>query len=238
MTPAAGSTSNPAKPNFCPVCGDPVRPDERFCDKCGATLTPSAGSPGVQGGQVASPPPGGPAAFGAPGAGFQPGYAAPAKGRSNTGLILGCVAVLILGVIGICVVGGVGVALFGGDVTPTPAVALVVPSATPIPIAQPTRPASVEPTATAVHGGLSSSLRTALLGSVMILAPDDTGRPVTSGSGTILTPQGHILTNFHVIGNTDTGKYENKKGLYFVGISSPELNTNRHPLSGAGGEGR
>jgi S1-C subfamily serine protease len=230
MTSAAGSTPNPAKPNFCPVCGDPVRPDERFCDKCGANMTPAAGWPGVQGGRVASAPPGGPVAFGAPGGGSPPAYAAPAKGRSNTGLILGCVALLIVGVIGICMVGGIGVALFGGDVTPTPGLALVVTSpipvatATPVPIAQPTRTASVAPAATVVVGGLSSWLRTALMGSVLILAPDDTGRPVASGSGTILTPQGHILTNFHVIGDTATGKYENKKGLYFVGISPPALN--------------
>jgi S1-C subfamily serine protease len=236
MTPAAGSTSNPAKPNFCPVCGDPVRPDERFCDKCGATLTPTAGLPGVQEGPVASPPPGGPVAFGAPGGGFQPAFA-PARGRSNTGLILGCVAVLIIGVIGVCMVGGLGVALFGGDATPTPALALVVPSAPPVPAAtpvptaspvptvQPTRTASAAPIATVVSSGLSSLLRTALMGSVLIIAPDDTGKYVASGSGTILTPQGHILTNFHVIGDTDTGRYENKSGLYFVGISSPELNT-------------
>jgi S1-C subfamily serine protease len=238
MTPAAGSTSNPAKPNFCPVCGDPVRVDERFCDKCGATLTPTAGSPAAPGGQFASPPPGGPVAFGALGGGFQPAYA-PAKGRSNTGLILGCIAILILGAVGVCMVGGLGVALFGGDVTPTPSVAAVVATGTSIPIAQPTVsvaqpatptarptvPPSVEPTATPVRTGILPSLRTALMGSVLIIAPDDAGRYVASGSGTILTPQGHILTNFHVIGDTDTGKYENKKGLYFVGISSPELNT-------------
>jgi len=26
------------KPSFCPSCGDPVSPDEKFCDKCGQKL--------------------------------------------------------------------------------------------------------------------------------------------------------------------------------------------------------
>ena len=121
---------------------------------------------------------------------------------------MGCVAVILLGVIGLCVVGLGGVALFGGGsatATPSPVAAtpVLAPTATRTAAPVAVTPA-VSPTPTAPPAG--SSLRTALLGSVLIVALDDSGRAVATGSGTMLTPQGHILTNFHVVGDPDTGR--------------------------------
>jgi serine protease Do len=41
----------------------------------------------------------------------------------------------------------------------------------------------------------------------------------STGSGSLLTPAGHILTNFHVIGDVDSGSYYNQGGLVFVGLN-------------------
>lgn len=140
------------------------------------------------------------------------------KTQSKTPLIIGCVALLIVGILGVCVVGLGGYALLGnGSHTPTLAAQIATAtssgktSATPV----------LAPTAAS---NLAPTLQTALSSSVFILLPDDTGKPLVSGSGTLLTAQGHILTNFHVVGDTDTGKLYNKQGLAFIGITSSDLN--------------
>jgi S1-C subfamily serine protease len=146
--------------------------------------------------------------------------AQPAK--SKTPLILGCIALLIFGIIGICALSLGGLILLGGNSgTPTPLAARSFATLTPAiqtPIVKP------PVTATSASTSASDPLRIALAGSVFILTPDDSGKPLSSGSGTVLTPQGHILTNFHVIGDIATGKFLNKQSLVYIGISPPELN--------------
>ena len=145
------------------------------------------------------------------------------KKSSKTPLILGCVALVFLGIVGFCVLSLGGLILIGGSETPTPALSSGL--ATPILGALKT------PTSASVSvPSLSTPLRTALLGSAFILTPDDSGKPQSSGSGTILTPQGHILTNFHVIGDPDTGKFDNKQGLAYIGLNPPELNAKPNVL--------
>ena len=169
--------------------------------------------------------------------------AAPRQGKSHAGLIVGCVALIVLGFIGFCVVSTCGLAVLGGSITRTPTLAAQAVATTPI-VQKSNTPAIVQaiatttsirvvataPSASAVATVTSASaptpnpLQTALHGSVYVLSPDDSGRPLETGSGTILTPQGHILTNFHVIGDTVTGKFYNKQGLVYIGISPPEMN--------------
>ena len=174
--------------------------------------------------------------------GTAPG-AAPRQGKSRVGLILGCGALFFLGFIGFCVVSTCGLAILGGSITRTPTVAAQAIATTPI-VQKSFTPAIVQAvattpsirvtatttsiramaTVTSASASTSTPLHTALLGSVFLLTPDDSGKPIKSGSGTIITSQGHILTNFHVIGDKDTGKYTNRQGLVYIGINPPGLN--------------
>jgi S1-C subfamily serine protease len=174
-------------------------------------------------------PPAPPSAYPPPTAYAAPVYA-PAPKKSNTCLYIGCGAAIMLALVLMCVVGVFGITLFGGDTTPTPVAVPTQPIVLPVSTGTTVAPVKVEATATATvtptppRTGLSPILRTALMGSVLIVSLNEAGVPIASGSGTVLTPQGHILTNFHVIGNTDTGVYDNRRGLVWIGISPPELN--------------
>ena len=98
--------------------------------------------------------------------------------------------------------------------TPTPAPA----TATPVP---PTpSPTLVKPTPTLP---LSEALDRALLATVQIIVPVDGERRSSAGSGSVLTEKGHILTNFHVVGDPDTGRLYNRRGLIYVAVSPPNL---------------
>lgn len=199
------------RPRFCPKCGDPVRPDELYCDKCGTRLVSEAAAaagPTLPPSPQASPP-------------VPPAYAPPPavkRGGPPLGLVLGCGGLVVLAVIFLCVVGIVGLGLFGGEETPTPMVGQPL-TATTVP-----GKVAITPTPTSPAVALPQPLRNALLATVFIVSVDNTGKPVSSGSGTILTPQGHILTNFHVIGDPETGRYDNNQGLVYVGINPPDLN--------------
>ena len=142
--------------------------------------------------------------------------------KSKTPLILGCLSLGFLGLIGFCIVGLGGLAILGNDyATRTPTVVQAIATSTR---AVETPIVKQAPTATTPSGSGADPLRVALASSILILTPDDSGKAISSGSGTILTPQGHILTNFHVIGDPTTGKLENKQWLAYVVINPPEMN--------------
>jgi S1-C subfamily serine protease len=44
-----------------------------------------------------------------------------------------------------------------------------------------------------------------------------------TGSGTVLTADGYILTNFHVMGDPKTGRLNNQKGLAFIAVNTADL---------------
>ena len=45
----------------------------------------------------------------------------------------------------------------------------------------------------------------------------------SAGSGSVITSQGHILTNFHVLGDKDTGQLYNRDGAVLIAISSSDM---------------
>ncbi len=122
------------------------------------------------------------------------------------------------------------------EINKTPSPPLMAPLPTSISIAEaPTvtlplttpRPVSPTPTHFPVSPTLTLSpaeaLDRALLGSVQIIVPFDNQGPASTGSGSILTKQGHILTNFHVLGEPITGQLFNNQAVIFVAISPPNL---------------
>jgi S1-C subfamily serine protease len=149
-------------------------------------------------------------------------------------------AVYVLGVI--LLVGGIALgvtSLIGrartGASGETPATTAAQPTA---PLAadataapQPPTPAPAPTTSTALPPATSSSstppvsetLNRALLATVQVIVPVDGQRASSGGSGSVLTEKGHILTNFHVVGDPDTGRLYNRRGLIFIAVSPPDL---------------
>ena len=67
-------------------------------------------------------------------------------------------------------------------------------------------------------------LKRALLGTVRVAVAIDAQKDTYStGSGTVLTADGYILTNFHVMGDTAKGKLYNSKGIAFIAVNPPDL---------------
>lgn len=65
-----------------------------------------------------------------------------------------------------------------------------------------------------------------LLATVQVLTPDDSARDRWStGSGSVITRAGHVLTNFHVLGDPDTGVLFNRAGTVFIAVSSPDVHS-------------
>ena len=110
--------------------------------------------------------------------------------------------------------------------TPTVALATTEPMSTPVPATATPVPPTPSPTRaqpTPTTPPLSEALDRALLATVQISVPMDGGRRTSSGSGSVLTEEGHILTNFHVVGDPGTGQLYNRRGLIYVAVSPPDL---------------
>jgi hypothetical protein len=68
------------------------------------------------------------------------------------------------------------------------------------------------------------TVRQALLATVRVLVPDNNGDLYGSGSGTVLDPdKGIILTNYHVMGDTDTRELYNRDGLAYIAVNPTDL---------------
>ncbi len=154
---------------------------------------------------------------------------APAEGRAlRLGLLLGGGGVILLFgllVLGALAVGGV-VLLSRGKATPTPTVVptptSVPPTATSAP-PTPTPPPTLtpSPTLTPIPSPAVAELRQrAVRAAVIVFTPiEGTEDQFSTGSGSLLSSAGYILTNFHVVGEVESGQYYNQYQLTFVGLN-------------------
>ena len=65
---------------------------------------------------------------------------------------------------------------------------------------------------------INTPVQQAVKAAVFIVMLDDKGDMLGSGSGTILTADGMILSNFHVVGDLETKELNNSKGLIAIGV--------------------
>jgi S1-C subfamily serine protease len=73
---------------------------------------------------------------------------------------------------------------------------------------------------------LPREVRNRILQAVVELRPFDAslGQPAgVSGSGTIISADGYVLTNFHVVGDVDTGRAHEWHGVYVTDPTAPDL---------------
>lgn len=67
-------------------------------------------------------------------------------------------------------------------------------------------------------------LKNALLSTVRVAVPIEGRRDsYSTGSGTFLSREGYVLTNFHVMGDVDRGKLYNRKGQAFIAVNPTSL---------------
>ena len=216
----------------------------------GPVAQPGGPAAGPYGGAGAGPTPyGGSAPYG--GGGAPAPYAGPAAGSrgggSKAGLVIGgVIAVLIVAMVGTGTL--VLRAVADSRATPTPTSRPVAVSATstppptvaPKPTEPPAKPTTVaakpttappkpteppaKPTAPPAEpkpsGGRDPNFVRALNASVRVIVP--TGpTSASTGSGSIITPKGHILTNFHVVSD-DNGKLINQGNNVIISVPPNE----------------
>ncbi len=69
-----------------------------------------------------------------------------------------------------------------------------------------------------------NAVKRALQATVRVLVPDKNGDLFDSGSGTVLdADRGIILTNYHVMGDTDKAELYNPDGLAYIAVNPPDL---------------
>jgi S1-C subfamily serine protease len=136
-----------------------------------------------------------------------PAAATPSRGRGCW--IAACGSFLALGVL-------VAVALGGVAVLPQ-----IFPAVEPTATITPTREPTATPYPTDIPGLAATQQamgeETALRALVYVLNRLSSGS--YSGSGSILDSRGYILTNYHVVGDTDTGKLYEKDERLTIGIN-------------------
>jgi S1-C subfamily serine protease len=64
----------------------------------------------------------------------------------------------------------------------------------------------------------NNPVQQAVKASVFIVMLDDNGEMIGSGSGSILSPEGMILSNYHVVADTDKKQLYNSQGLIAIGV--------------------
>ena len=194
-------------------------------------------------------PYGGGAPLGGAGGGAAPGpYVGPhpgGGGGSKTGLVIGgVIAVLIVAMVGTGTLVLRAVADSRATPTPTSRPIAVSATSTPAPTAQPkpTEPAAkptpppAKPTQQAAQptpppakpaasdpkpsGGRDPNFVRALNAAVRVIVPTGPSSAST-GSGSIITPRGHVLTNYHVVSD-DNGKLINQGNNVIIAVPPAE----------------
>jgi S1-C subfamily serine protease len=66
--------------------------------------------------------------------------------------------------------------------------------------------------------GRDTPVQKAIKAAVFIVMLDDNGDMLGSGSGSLLTSDGLILSNYHVVGDLDTQELNNSQGLIAIGV--------------------
>ncbi len=78
---------------------------------------------------------------------------------------------------------------------------------------------SSEKTGVHVASPAVSPLGNAVRATVQVVTPDDSqSGSYSSGSASVVDQAGYLLTNFHVIGDPDSGKLYNQSGLIWIGV--------------------
>jgi pSer/pThr/pTyr-binding forkhead associated (FHA) protein/S1-C subfamily serine protease len=135
--------------------------------------------------------------------------AAPVRRQSlSLGLLLGGGSLLlILGFLFVVVLGLGAVVLSKREgATPTPRVEATLTAE----LAMPTAPSQ----------SAAERRQRALRAAVIVFTPVEGEQDkYSTGSGSLLTAAGYILTNFHVIGDVDKGEYYNQEGRAFIGLN-------------------
>ena len=103
----------------------------------------------------------------------------------------------------------------GSAATPTATVSLaeILPTKTSVP------PTPAEPTATLAPTAVPLTIQDVIKATVRIGVLNENWEEVGHASGSIIDGRGLILTNFHVIGDNDTGQYYNRDGISYVYIT-------------------
>ncbi len=91
------------------------------------------------------------------------------------------------------------------------------PVATPPPVVEVVTQAEPPSGATQQAAGEQAALRALVLVASPIGGPN--ASDVSSGSGSLLNADGYVLTNFHVVGDTNTGKLYSREGWVLVGLN-------------------
>ncbi|HIQ05885.1 MAG TPA: trypsin-like serine protease, partial [Anaerolineae bacterium] len=184
----------------CPKCGATNRANAKFCVQCSAPLAPDVQAVTMK----ICPQCGGQNRIGARFcAHCGHTFATPAVPATPRRIVYAagvCITILGVMIIGALLAGGRQGKLTEGTMPLTPEAMLA--AQTPLP---------------------SERLERALLATVQIIVPMDRQRRSSAGSGSILTEKGHILTNFHVLGDVKTGRLHNRRGVIYVAVSAPNL---------------
>jgi S1-C subfamily serine protease len=187
----------------CPKCGTLNRANAKFCAQCRTPLTPvvttkvcpKCAQPNRMGAKFCV------------GCGYT--FATPAPPLISRRVLFGvggaAIVVVLLVVVGLLSAGPGRSRRTAPGLTPLPAISAATP-AVALPAATP-----------------ASTLERALRATVQIIVPIDGERRSSGGSGSVLTEKGHILTNFHVVGDVKTGQLFNRKGVIYVAVSTPDL---------------
>ena len=92
------------------------------------------------------------------------------------------------------------------------------------PAPSPTAGRTLPPTVAGTSSPLAlQDYRPALLTTVRLTVPVDDSSGFIGGSGVLVSSQGHILTNFHVIGTPEAGTLYNSKGQIFIAVNTTSM---------------